>query len=86
MGSECRLRRTPSRRAKRAQSVIDRQVEQLARLVEDVLDLTRISRGKMNLQTTAVDLGAVVKQAVEDHGAEFSSRGIQLAVQAANDA
>jgi len=75
-----------SGRAKRAQSVIDRQVEQLARLVEDVLDLTRISRGKMNLQTTAVDLGAIVKQAAEDHGAEFSSRGIQLAVQAAPDA
>ncbi|HYV46466.1 MAG TPA: ATP-binding protein, partial [Myxococcaceae bacterium] len=75
-----------SGRAKRAQAVIDRQVEQLARLVEDVLDLTRISRGKMNLLTTAVDLGAVVRQAAEDHGAEFSSRGIQLAVQVAGDA
>jgi len=75
-----------SGRAKRAQAVIDRQVGQLARLVEDVLDLTRISRGKMNLLTTAVDLGAVVRQAAEDHGAEFSSRGIQLAVHAAGGA
>jgi signal transduction histidine kinase/HAMP domain-containing protein len=75
-----------SQRAKRVQSVIDRQVELLARLVEDVLDLTRISRGKINLQTAPVDLGAVVKQAAEDHGAEFSSRGIHLAVQSASDA
>jgi signal transduction histidine kinase len=33
--------------AQRAQSVIDRQVTHLARLVDDLLDVTRISRGKI---------------------------------------
>ena len=36
--------------AKRAQEVIDRQSKQLARLVDDLLDVTRISRNKIQLQ------------------------------------
>jgi PAS domain S-box-containing protein len=48
-----------------ARDVIDRQVQQLTRLVDDLLDLSRISRGKINLQLEPVDLAAVVARAVE---------------------
>src|SRR5262249_60605606 len=39
-----------------ARDVIERQVQQLARLVDDLLDLSRISRGKISLQLEPVDL------------------------------
>jgi PAS domain S-box-containing protein len=48
-----------------ARDVIDRQVQQLTRLVDDLLDLSRISRGKINVQLEPVALAAVVARAVE---------------------
>jgi signal transduction histidine kinase/ActR/RegA family two-component response regulator/CHASE3 domain sensor protein len=69
-----------SEQAARAQRIIDRQVEQLARLVEDLLDVTRISRGKVQLRRTAVDLGRLVRQAAEDNRGHFTENGIELDV------
>jgi len=45
--------------------VIDRQVKQLARLVDDLLDVSRITRGKIELKIGPVDLAQVVSAAVE---------------------
>ena len=45
--------------------VIDRQVRQLARLVDDLLDVSRITRGKIELKVRPVDLAQVVAAAVE---------------------
>jgi len=45
--------------------VIDRQVKQLARLVDDLLDVSRITRGKIELKVGPVDLAQVVSAAVE---------------------
>jgi len=45
--------------------MIDRQVRQLIRLVDDLLDVSRITRGKIRLQAEPVDLTAVVQRAVE---------------------
>ena len=56
-----------SEQARRALAVIDRQVGQLTRLVDDLLDVTRISRGKVRLEREALDLREVVLRAVEDH-------------------
>ena len=53
--------------ARRAQAVIDRQVGHLTRLVDDLLDVTRISRGKIQLQREPLDLADLVRRAVEDH-------------------
>lgn len=44
---------------------IARQVRHLARIVDDLLDLSRLSRGKIALRTETVDLAAVVRGAVE---------------------
>ena len=61
-------RATPGgEQARRAHSVIDRQVGHLARLVDDLLDVTRITRGKIRLQRSRVDLVDLVRRAVEDH-------------------
>lgn len=48
-----------------AKDVIDRQVQQMTRVVDDLLDVSRISRGKIKLQKEAVELADVVERAVE---------------------
>ncbi len=45
--------------------VIDRQTKQLARLVDDLLDVARITQGKIDLKLEAVDVSAVVSLAME---------------------
>jgi PAS domain S-box-containing protein len=48
-----------------AQEVLDRQVAQLTRLVDDLLDVSRISTGRVQLRIELVDLCEVVRRAVE---------------------
>ncbi|HKB40632.1 MAG TPA: ATP-binding protein, partial [Gemmataceae bacterium] len=48
-----------------ARDMIDRQVSHMARLVDDLLDVSRISRGKINLRCDPVELATVVASAVE---------------------
>ncbi len=48
-----------------ARDVIDRQSKQLSRLVDDLLDVSRITTGKLAVQCEAVDLQSVVARAVE---------------------
>ncbi len=45
--------------------VIRRQVEHLERLVDDLLDIARITRGKVDLRRERVDLGDIVQKAIE---------------------
>jgi PAS domain S-box-containing protein len=44
---------------------IDRQATQLTRIVEDMLDVSRITRGSLTMQDEPLDLGQVVAQALE---------------------
>ncbi|MCD2518731.1 response regulator [Massilia sp. G4R7] len=67
-------------RQARAREVITRQVDHLAHLVDDLLDVARISEGKIVLRTEDVDLGAVVSQAIETAGPLISARKHQLGV------
>lgn len=49
-------------------SLIERQSRHLTRLVDDLLDLSRVTAGKIVLQTTNVDLNAVVDQSLTTLG------------------
>jgi signal transduction histidine kinase/ActR/RegA family two-component response regulator len=61
------LKRMPgSSAAAQSSDVIARQVEQMTRLVEDLLDLTRVTRGKVSLTREPLDLAALVAQTVEE--------------------
>jgi signal transduction histidine kinase len=75
-----------SDRAVRARAVIGRQVGHLTRLVDDLLDATRVSRGKVELQRRVVDLAQLVVRTVEDHRPMFVERGIALEVRGADEA
>jgi len=48
-----------------AQQVLDRQLKQMGRLIDDLLDLSRISHGKLDLRRETVTLRAVLESAVE---------------------
>jgi signal transduction histidine kinase/CheY-like chemotaxis protein len=51
--------------AAREQKIIHRQVRHLARLVDDLLDISRVTRGHIELKKEAVSLEAVIERAVE---------------------
>jgi two-component system CheB/CheR fusion protein len=65
--------------ALRAQAIIGRQVHHLTRMVDDLLDVTRIARGKAALQRERLDLGEVVGRTVEDYRAAFAEGGVAFA-------
>lgn len=48
-----------------ARDMIDRQLNHMVRLIDDLLDLSRITRGKMELRCEVLDLASVVEQAIE---------------------
>jgi CheY-like chemotaxis protein len=49
----------------REQKIIERQVGSLTALVDDLLDVARVTRGKIELKKTPVDIGTIVSKAVE---------------------
>jgi PAS domain S-box-containing protein len=67
--------------ARRARAVIGRQVEHLTRLVDDLLDVTRIARGKAELRRARVDLAELARRASEDHRASMVERRLEIDVQ-----
>jgi signal transduction histidine kinase/ActR/RegA family two-component response regulator/PAS domain-containing protein len=70
-----------SERAARARAIMKRQVVQLTRLVDDLLDVTRVSRGRVELALETLDVAELVRGAAEDHRPLFEDQDIQFAVQ-----
>jgi PAS domain S-box-containing protein len=64
--------------ARHAQAVIERQIWQMTRLIDDLLDVTRVTRGKIRLQREALDLNDLVQRTVDDHRTLFSKNEIRL--------
>jgi signal transduction histidine kinase len=60
-----RLRCPTDKETRWAQDVIDRQLQHLARLVDDLLDISRITRGAIQLRKEPVDIDTIVARAVE---------------------
>lgn len=61
-----------------ARDVIDRQVTHMTRLVDDLLDATRIARGKVLLRNERCDLAAILRQTSADHAHLFRAAGIRV--------
>jgi signal transduction histidine kinase len=64
----------------RMRDQIDRQAQHMTRLVDDLLDVARITRGKINLDCKSVDLCTLVKQAVETNLPAIDGRGHRIVV------
>ena len=58
--------------------MMDRQVSHLARLVDDLLDVSRVTRGRVALRKEAVDLAALVRTVVDDRRGTFEAAGVTL--------
>ena len=63
-----------------SQAVIERQIEQLSRLIGDLVDVERIARGKLALQRERVPLEAVVDMALESSRPHVNAAGHHLSV------
>ncbi len=75
-----RLKGTTAEELPFARDVIDRQLQHMTRLVDDLLDVSRITRGKVVLEKEAVDLATVVERAVEVSRPLIDARKHQLTV------
>jgi PAS domain S-box-containing protein len=67
--------------AARGREVLRRQTEHLTRLVDDLLDITRISRGKITLQRTVLDLREIVNKTTDDLLSVFQQAEVELRVE-----
>ena len=65
----------------REQTVIDRQVAHLVRLVDDLLDISRITRGKVELRKESVEIAEVMSKAVEIASVLLESRQHELHIE-----
>lgn len=74
------LERVPSGTdaAFRASSVIRRQTDQLARLVDDLLDISRINLDEVELRRARLDAREVVVRTCEDMAPSFEQHGVRL--------
>lgn len=66
----------------KASDILERQVRHMARILDDLLDVSRITRGKIVLRREARDLVALVRSAVSDLG----EVGVSLDIQVPHDA
>ena len=66
------------RATERSRVMMERQVEQMARLIDDLMDVSRISRGKVALQTTRMRLAQAVGDAIETSRPLIERQGHEL--------
>jgi len=59
-------------------AMMERQVDQMVRLVDDLVDVSRISRGRIELRLARVDVATVVRQAADTAQPLFDSRQQKL--------
>jgi two-component system CheB/CheR fusion protein len=64
----------------RAHEIIARQVGYLSRLVDDLLDVTRIANNKLQLDLRPMDLRELARRTADDHRTLFTQRGVALEV------
>jgi PAS domain S-box-containing protein len=76
------LRRDPPRgpAGEQARRILERQVQHMARLVDDLVDVARASRGKMELKRERRDLNEILTRAVQSARSYVESRQHQLVV------
>ena len=63
-----------------ARETITRQVDHVTRLVDDLLDIARLTRGTLTLRRETVDMAAIVHHAVESTKAQIEARKHRLTV------
>lgn len=70
---------------KRVREMMGRQMAHLGRLVDDLMDLSRVSRGDIELKQAGVDLDQVVVEAIELVRSSIDRRGHRLVLEGTGD-
>lgn len=65
-------------KSQEASALIERQIVHMTRLIDDLLDVSRIERGKITLHVTEFDLCRLVRDTAEDHRVLFGETGVKL--------
>jgi PAS domain S-box-containing protein len=77
--------RTPAQEHPKLWSVIDRQMSHLTRLVDDLLDVSRLTRGKVVLKRELLGLGNLASQAIETCQPLINAKGQTVELRATTD-
>ena len=78
--SVMKLRTAPGDGQRRSLDIIERQTQHMARLVDDLLDVSRITRGKIELRLEQVELAQAMRHAAESCTAMFKTRAHALEI------
>ena len=81
-----RVRQTEEPLQQRAAAIIERQVERLTRLVDDLLEVSRFTTGRIRLQQEHIDLRGVAENAVETVRAAIAERRHELSISLPSEA
>lgn len=68
----------PDGAVKGALDVIERQVNHMTRLIDDLLDVARISRGKIELRRESFEFGELIRDTANDFQSDFDNKQVQL--------
>lgn len=79
------IRRENGNQADHYHQILERQVAHLSRLVEDLLDVSRITRGKIELQRESLRIGSIITRAVEAANPLIEQRNQHLTVEVSDD-
>jgi PAS domain S-box-containing protein len=74
------LKGSPAPEARGSREILDRQIEHLTRLVDDLLDVSRITRNRLELRRSRIDLAEVIAGAVESSRPLIEQCGHELTV------
>jgi signal transduction histidine kinase/DNA-binding response OmpR family regulator len=66
--------------ADQAREMIERQVAHMTRLIDDLLDVSRIANGKIRLRKERCDLTAIVAATIDDYRSVIEQSGLELIV------
>ena len=71
--------------ARSARAIINRQVSHMARLLDDLLDVSRIARGKIRLRQERCDLARIARNTVEDYRPTLTEAGLAVRMESEAD-
>jgi len=67
--------------ADRTRELVERQIQLLARIVDGLLDVARISKGQVTLHRERIDLARLVRESAEDHRGLLEAAGVELGLE-----
>jgi signal transduction histidine kinase len=66
----------------RSMIAMNRQLDHMVRLIDDLLDVARISRGTLEIRRARIDLASVIERAIETASPSFNRRSQSVAIEA----